>query len=211
MTLAGLLSYLLQAKGFAYHMIPFQSFGLMACILLLMNSKRLGAFSVSVGVAAAGVVGLSLSEGFPHNYTLNQVSRVTKDLGGVDSMMALTPHVFAGPPVAFELGIRWTSRYPANWLVPGALNRLAKTDCTADPALCDQLRAIAARNRSDNIEDMIANQPDLLVVDRESEYFDTPNFDWLAFMAEDPAWAAVFDKYQYAAKTKRYLYYLRKP
>ncbi len=35
MTLAGLLSYLLQAKGFAYHMIPFQSFGLMACILLV--------------------------------------------------------------------------------------------------------------------------------------------------------------------------------
>ena len=211
MTLAGLLSYLLQAKGFAYHMIPFQSFGLMACILLVMNSKRLGAFSVSVGMAAAGVVGLSLSEGFPHNYTLNQVSRVTKDLGGVDSMMALTPHVFAGPPVAFELGIRWTSRYPANWLVPGALNRLAKTDCTAEPALCDQLKAIVARNRSDNIEDMIANQPQLLVVDRESEYFDTPNFDWLAFMAEDPAWAGVFDDYAYVGKSKRYAYYLRSP
>lgn len=211
MTLAGLLSYLLQAKGFAYHMIPFQSFGLMACILLLMNSKRLGAFSVSVGVAAAGVVGLSLSEGFPHNYTLNQVSRVTRDLGGVDSMMALTPHVFAGPPVAFELGIKWTSRYPANWLVPGALNLLAKTDCTDDPALCDQFRAIAARNRSENIEDMIANPPDLLVVDRESEYFDTPNFDWLAFMAEDPAWAGVFDDYAYVGKSKRYAYYLRSP
>lgn len=211
MTLAGLLSYLLQAKGFAYHMIPFLSFGLMACFLMLMNSRRIGAFSVSVGVAAVGVIGLSLSEGFPHNYSLNQIAGVGKDLGGVQSLMVLTPHVFAGPPVAFEMGAKWTSRYPANWLVPGALNRLAKTDCTAEPALCDQLKAIAARNRSDNIADMIANQPELLVVDRESEYFDTPNFDWLAFMAEDPAWAAVIDDYSYVGKSKRYMYFHRKP
>ena len=64
--------------------------------------------------------------------------------------------------------------------------------------------AIAARNRSENIEDMIANPPDLLVVDRESEYFDTPNFDWLAFMAEDPAWAAVFDDYAYVGKSNEW-------
>lgn len=208
--LAGLLSYLTQAKGFGYHMIPFLSFGLMACFLILLNSKRMGAFAVSSGVAAAGVIGVTISLGFHTNPSADQIARVGKELGGFDSLMVLTPHVFAGPPTAFETGAEWISRYPASWLVPGALNRLAKTDCAAEPDLCARLRGIADRNRADNIADMIAHKPDLLVVDLDSDYFDTPRFDWLAFMAEDPAWAGVFDEFRYAAKSKRYLYYLRK-
>jgi putative flippase GtrA len=208
-SLAGLCSYLLQAKGFGYHMIPFLSFGLMACFLILLNSKRMGVFAVSSGVAAVGVIGVTVSMGFHHNLSADQIARVGKELGGFNSMMALTPHVYAGPPVAFETGTVWASRYPANWLVPGALNRLAKTDCSKEADLCASLAAIAAKNRSENIADMIAHKPDLLIVDRDSDYFDTPRFDWLAFMAEDPDWAGVIDDYQYAGQTKRYLYYLR--
>lgn len=207
--IAGLLSYLVQAKGFAYHMIPFLSFGLLACFLILIRLRKVTPFAVATALSAAGVTGLSISEGFPANFSADQINRVGQDLGGFDSLMVLTPHVYAGPPAAFASGADWVSRYPANWLVPGALNRLAKTDCQTKAALCARLQAIVDRNRSENIADMIAGKPDLLVVDLESEYFDTPRFDWLAFMAKDPAWAAVFAQYRYADKTKRYMYFQR--
>ena len=93
----------------------------------------------------------------------------------------------------------------------GALNRLAKTDCMQDPALCTRLKEIADRNRSDNIADIMAGEPELLVVDLNSNYFDKLNFDWLAFMAEDPAWAAIFDRYRYEGKTARYALFFRIP
>jgi putative flippase GtrA len=210
-SLAGLLSYLLQGKGFAYHMIPFQTFGLMACFMILLNLRRVGAFAVATGAAASGVIGLSISQGFHVNYSVDQVKILSTKLGGFDSVMALTPHVFAGPPVALETGADWASRYPANWLVPGALNRLAKTDCSAQAATCVKLEAIIDRNRSDNIADMIAHRPELLIVDLDSEYFDTPRFDWLAFMAEDPEWPRVFADYRYYGESIRYRYYIHSP
>ncbi|MDM7931860.1 hypothetical protein [Tabrizicola sp.] len=211
LSLAGLLTYVLQTKGFDYHMIPFLSFGLMGCFWILLNSKQLGPLAAAAAVAAAGVMGLSISQGFHRNYSVDQISRVGESLGGFKSLMVLTPHIFAGPPVALETGAKWISRYPANWLVPGALNRLARTDCTKEAATCATLRAIADRNRSENIADMIAFEPELLIIDRDSEYFDEPRFDWLGFMSEDPAWAGVFEDYQEFGSSKRYIYFLRNP
>jgi putative flippase GtrA len=208
-SLAGLVAFLLQNKGFGYHLIPFQTFGFMACFLILLNTRRISSFTVATIVAVVGLTGLATREGFHRNYSVDHVLRVSEKLGEFDSLISLTPHVFAGPPIAAETGAKWASRYPANWLVPGALNRLAKTDCTAEPDLCARLQAIVDKNRSENIEDMITHEPDLLIVDRDSDYFDTPRFDWLAFMAEDPAWAAVFAQYRYAGQSRRYQYYFR--
>ena len=44
-----------------------------------------------------------------------------------------------------------------------------------------------------------------------SGYFDTQPFDWLAFMAADPDWPAVFADYSLATSTNRFDYYRRTP
>jgi putative flippase GtrA len=209
--LAGLAVYVLQSKGFGYHLIPLIAFGLIACVLILLRARRPSPFVAASAVAVLGLVGLTTAQGFHHNYSVDQVVAHSETLGRFDSIIVLTPHVFAGPPVAAQTGSAWASRYPANWLVPGALNRLNRTDCAAEPALCDRLRAIAGRNRSDNIADMIAHRPDLLIVDLDSDYFDVERFDWLAFMAEDPAWAPVFAEYRQVAATARFLFFRRQP
>jgi putative flippase GtrA len=210
-TLAGLLIYLTQAKGFSYHLIPLTSFGLVACVLIMLHSRKIGTFAVGSAVTFAGLIGLSLSEGFHFNSSANQILRLAQERGDFDSVMVLTTGLSAGPPVAFETGAEWVSRYPTNWLVPGAINRLAKTDCLQDPALCARLQEIADRNRSDNIADIITGRPELLVVDLNSNYFDMPHFDWLAFMAEDPDWTAIFDQYRYEGQTERYVLFFRSP
>lgn len=208
--LAGFLCYALQAKGFRYHVIPFLSFGLMGCVMVLVQARAIGSLAVACAVAVFGVSAVTASEGFHRSYSVQQAKRVKQELADYDSVMALTTNLGAGPPVAFETGSRWASRYPTNWLIPGALNALAKTDCATEAELCAQFQGIVHRNRSDNIADMIAEEPDLLIVDRYSGYFDVGRFDWLNFMAEDPAWAPVFAEYRKIGESLRYDYYLRR-
>ncbi len=65
--------------------------------------------------------------------------------------------------------------------------------------------------RSARIDDLVERRPDLLIVDRNSGYFEQANFDWLAFMAEDPAWAAAFAPYRRIHETERLIFFLRDP
>jgi putative flippase GtrA len=208
---AGLLFYLAQMKGFNYHLVPFVSFGMVACLLILAKSQRISPFSVAAGVTAVGLMGVSISDGFPHNRAADQIVHISHAAGGIDSLMVLTTLLSAGPPAALEAEAEWISRYPTNWLVPGALNRLAKTDCATERDTCARLAAIAEQNRSDNIADMVAVMPDLLVVDHDPRYFEAPAFDWLGFMAKDPAWADIFDEYTLFATSERFDYYLHQP
>lgn len=203
---AGLLVYFAQGTGFSYHKLPFLAFTTVACCIALAEAEARRpdlafALLTVLAIAVAGV-----QKGFYRN---NAVAEITGVVGPVPSLIALSSHVYTGPPVAVALGADWASGYPANWLVPGAMNRLARTDCAGDAALCDRLTAIAAKNRSDVIQAIATRHPDLVIVDRSSGYFDAPEFDWLAFMAEDPAWAPVFAEYRQVAATGRFLLFRR--
>lgn len=206
---AGLATYVLQGTGFGYHLIPLKSFALVACVLILLRAGRQSTFAVATAVTALGLAGLSIKHGFPRYGAMAEVSSVADRLGDFDSMMTLGSSLFSGPPVALATEARWTSRYPANWLVPGAMRGLERTDCAVEAETCASLRAIAARNRSDNIADLRDRQPDLVIVERNSFYFPRAGFDWLAFMAEDPAWVTAFARYDQVAETRRFLFFKR--
>ena len=211
MALAGLGSYFLQGTGFEYHAIPFRSFALIACCLLVLRSPRSNSMLIAAGIGAAGLMVLNIERGFYRNSAAQEIARMAEDLGKVDSLMVLSPHVYTGPSAAIASGAAWVSRYPANWLVPGALNRLENTDCTSEPETCARLDAIATMNRTDNLADITATHPDLLVFDRRSGYFDKPGFSWEAFMAQDPAWSGVFDEYTEVGKSERFTFYQYTP
>ena len=211
LAVAGVAVYFLQGKGFSYHALPLVAFAAMACLLILLRRAAgrtvllLSAFTLAL-TAIDG-----LKQGFYTNYVIPATLRAVIGQGNIDGMTALSSHVYLGAPVAMALQTDWASHYPANWLVPGAINHLAQTDCTAKPATCERLRQIASRNRAANIADILRMKPDLLIVDRNSGYFDQPGFDWLAFMAEDPAWAPVFADYREIGRNGRVTYFLRSP
>ncbi|MBL9048801.1 MAG: hypothetical protein JNK19_01655 [Tabrizicola sp.] len=211
LSLSGLVSYFLQAAGFSYHKVPFFAFGMIACLLVLVQSKRHWASSLAAMVAAFTLVGAGLYQGFYKNAAIPEITETMAKFGPIDGVITLSSHVYNGPPVAIALKTHWASSYPANWLVPGAFNRLDHLDCAAERQLCEKLNGIAARNRSDTISDITKSRPDLIIVDRRSGYFDKPNFDWLGFMAADPGWARVFADYAHVATSNRYLYYKRQP
>jgi len=205
--LAGLGSYFMQGTGFSYHAIPFRAFALIACIFVILRTRRVDPAVIASVVAITGLLLLFVQRGFYHNAAARQIANVAEVVGDVHSLMVLTPHVYAGPPAAIASNAKWVSHYPSNWLVPGALNRIAKNDCEKQPNACAKLEAIAALNRSDNISDIARYHPDLLVIDRDSGYFSTPRFSWLTYMAQDPAWFGVFSQYQEIRQTDRFTYF----
>lgn len=100
----------------------------------------------------------------------------------LNGVIVLSTYVHAGPIVALNLNTDWVSRYPTNWTVPGAVNRLAKTDCKADPQKCVWLKEIIERNRLSNLNDIEAYKPELLIVDKQSGYFEKKGFSWYEFL-----------------------------
>jgi putative flippase GtrA len=209
--LAGLGSYFLQGTGFEYHAIPFRAFALVACCLLVLQNPGLNSVTIAAVIAALGLMAINVERGFYSNRPALEIAAMASEIGQVDSLMVLSSYVHAGPPAAIASGADWSSRYPTNWLVPGALNRLQETDCQSQRETCDRLSAIATKNRTDNLADIAASRPDLLVFDLRLGYFGGIAFSWAAFMAEDPAWPTVFGEYTEMGQSERFAYYARKP
>jgi putative flippase GtrA len=205
----GLATYLLQGTGFSYHKVPFIAFSAMAAGLVLLGGTRNPAPTVAAACVIASAAWVGLHKGFYRNNALTEIQAIVAKPDDVRSLMTLSSHVYTGPPIAMALGADWASTYPADWLVPGALNRLRRTDCTTEAETCTRLEAIAARNRAANMADLAQYQPDLLIVDRSSGNFDEEGFDWLAFMDGDPGWAPVFANYRPLVESDRFLYFLR--
>jgi hypothetical protein len=211
LALGGLGSYALQGTGFSYHKVPFIAFGMIFGCVILVGRYRLGAALFPVAIGLAGLAATGLQQGYYDNRIVPVVVEAIQGEPPVGSLITLTTNMYSGPAVAMALGADWASSYPSNWMVPGAVNRLARTDCAALAETCAQLSAIAARNRTANITDIARLKPDLIVVDLKAEHFDQPGFDWLNFMAADPAWSPVFAGYRQIAWTDRFLFFLRKP
>lgn len=208
-TLAALVCFVVQGTAFPYHLIPVSVFGMVLCLLILVRAKGFSPVIAAAAIAFVGLATLGIRQGYPKHPAVDELVSVSEDLGEFDSFISLSSSLFAGPPIAMATGAEWVSRYPANWLVPGAIEELGLTDCTADPARCATLHAIAARNRSHNIEDMVRTEPDLLIVELNSGFFPYPGFDWLAFMDEDPEWGGVFGQYREVAGTPRFRFFKR--
>ncbi|MFC3085986.1 GtrA family protein [Tabrizicola soli] len=205
----GLASYLLQGTGFSYHKVPFLAFSSIACCLILLRSRVATAQAVLSLVTVLAVWLGGVQKGFYRYPAVTEIVAAVEGLGPFDGVITLSSHVYTGPPVALALGTSWASGYSSQWLVPGAINRLETPECRVAPDHCEPLRRIAARNRSDILRDMKRNRPQLMIVDRSSGYFDRPGFDWLAFMAGNPAWPPILAEYRQVAATGRFLYFLR--
>ncbi|WBL33204.1 GtrA family protein [Sinirhodobacter sp. HNIBRBA609] len=211
MAFAGLEGYLLQGTGFAYHKIPLMAFSLMTCVSVIIASRSNRILIAGMSFVAMAQIGFLIERGFYHNYALDEVRLSSTPWTEVESLVSLTTHLEVGPGIAFEMETGWSSRYPVSWLVPGALNQLQARDCSVEIEQCERLAAIAAKNRTEIIEDMASGHPDLMIVDKRSGRFNRPSFDWLAFMAEDPAWEAIFATYRLAESGDRFDYYLYAP
>ncbi len=207
--LAGVGAYILQWNGFPYHTIPIAAFATMACAWVIARTPQVTPLVCAAAIGLAGTVLLGGMRGPYADPVPGQLASELDPAWAPDGVMVLSTEVTFGPPLAARLHARWTSRYPHSWLIPGALNGLARTDCNVHAETCQRLAALLDRSRGEYVEDIVRGKPDLLVVHKAGNFIDDPDFSWYEIMADAPGWEDAIADYRQVKSTPAFDIWLR--
>ncbi len=202
--LGGAASYYLQFTGFSYHSYPFYIFTLLFYAFILMTSKSRRALSY---FAFAGLLASLHFGPKPLRYDNLANTDLLQEMDTApkgSTVLILSTNVFAGFPIALNQEWVWASRFPTQWLLPGALANAAKLDCAVVPSKCQKNNAILDYARNANVEDINKYRPDFIIMDsrKNKSYINDDSFDYISFMSQDPAFAALWGNYKQTAETK---------
>ncbi len=206
---AGLIGFVVQSTGFNYQLVPFLIYALMAGAWWLATCRKPTLGHVLTSLAGVVLLFGLYDRGRYHSQITDEVFYRSQEFGAIESMMTGSVLLDPGAPVALRLGIDWASRYPANWLYPGAVEKLGRTDCSKEPDLCATLQAIIHRNRSDNVDDIINQQPDLIVSARSVPVQMSEPSGWITVLQGDPRFEEAMANYTLVKTTDWFEYYLR--
>jgi len=186
-------AYLLQAKGWPYHLFPATGYGL----LLLFGDVLPHAWAGRQGrppLIAVTMAALILAmHSLWMMVTWIDWSPLTRAIvaTGIDqpTVLNIAASHDVGHPSTRDAGGRWVGTFSCRWLTVMAYN--ARPDGGAD----DQaLAAWIAHDRAVLRRDIAERRPDVILVDRRD------NFDWLAWAREDPDTARLLDGYRPAGR-----------
>lgn len=198
------IAYLVQAKGWSYHLIPVFTFLWMAAAasaVLLFSTRpsevpqarrRLVAATAVVsllGLAASPAIHGSARSPFADNLT-----PIVQRIAPTGSLYAFTSHVWVSFPLVAKTGLDWASRFPAQWLLPGIINGLQAADAS-DSDIRQRLKTVERFTIDAVIGDLTANRPDIVLVDLDNPYFDGPPFDYIGYFERDPRFRELWRGY----------------
>ena len=207
--IGGVISYIAQAKGFLYHLVPLFSFVFLAgfWIALSVQAQWSARLLSAVSTSIAGLIVINFQ--FYGNVVKDDVVEVARDLKVTGPLLTASTGLDAGPAVALELGLDWASSYPAQWVYPGALEMRQRTDCSAQSELCDRIDRLLERNRQRMMDDLHAYEPELIAMSRVKLPQQTSFTSWVAFMQSHPEFERFMDEYELVRLTEIHSFYLR--
>ncbi len=216
------LAYLVQMKGWDYHLYPASTCLTLGFIAIFLNGLlslgtgpstradgRAGPVLVFASLIAAflPVAGDSLRGGYRNGFMEVMTPHVERHAAG-GSIAILTTNVWPGFPMVNYAGVGWSSRFPTLWPLPGALRKQAD----AEAGERERLMEIERYTRDAVVADFTRQPPDLVIVDNREEksYFGDLPFDYLAYFTEDPRFAAIWAGYEWVADEGDYRLYRRR-
>ena len=208
------IAYLVQFKGWNYHVIPASFFLLMAGVWIAYGSKTLLQQNMLLRILAVISVLFSLGQQLMQG---PYPSRTTQDFGkfvkgpGVP-VLVLSSNVWVSFPFVNDVEARWTSRFPAQWLLPGAVSLLAKTDCAQKQDLCASYRLVLHKARTAMVEDLVRHRPEVVFIDdrEQKSHFGKTKFDYLAFLNEDEEFPKIWRQFDQVGQVGAYQVWARK-
>jgi hypothetical protein len=204
-----LLVFFVQKKGFAYHLVPFDTVSMVAAltagfgILSRFRAGIVGAAVMSGGLSAVMALATwsaAAQRVAPADVAAHPMLRaiVASDRGGGISFLSTshTPAIHA--TVLF--GTQWGLRSAALWALPAIEIKLSEAGISLrdlKPAVAnDQLVADAIWYRHSIVADLIHYRPDIVVVLRSDRSPDaTPDLHILDFLSGDPAFSQVWRQF----------------
>ncbi|MXO86982.1 hypothetical protein GRI38_13190 [Altererythrobacter aurantiacus] len=208
-----LLSYLLQFKGWDYHILPASAFILLCCASAVKDlGKQFGRITLFaiISLCLVTTLGRQLQRGAYQSATTEVfASYVTQENTPI---LVLSTNVWAAFPFVNEVNGVWTSRYPAQWLVPGAVTRLASEECHLETPTCTKTREVLDFARDTMVADFLRNQPELVFVDERSRksYFGNVAFAYIPFLKSDAAFLSAWRCYEKVGDVRSYSVWRRR-
>jgi hypothetical protein len=191
------IAYLLQAKGWHYHLIPVSGLVLLAIIpdavraLVDNPSWRTRGGAAIAGVLALWAAVTVVREGY---YFTPARAATEAALAGVpagQSVMIMSAYGSAPWPMVAEQRLLWPSRYFSLWMLPSIT-------AAGNDARGAALARLAVRVRADTTHDLLCNPPERLLLDNATSQGWRPGFDYLAFFSADADFRALMTHYRRA-------------
>ncbi|WP_026781883.1 hypothetical protein [Pleomorphomonas koreensis] len=187
-------AYLLQAKGWPYHLFPATSYGFLILAWTVLPNLRKPASRRSPLIAAAMVAVVAASHSQWMTVTWLDWSPLTRAIvaTGIDrpKVLNIASSHEVGHPSVRDAGGQWVGTLSCRWITVNAL--ISVYLHPDDPAMRARSEAWQARDRDYLFEDIQRAKPDLILVER------LDLLDWMDWARKMPALAAALDDYEVA-------------
>ena len=210
------LAYVIQRKGWSYHFNPFAAILVLCSFWIFFTEWRARAKQKFAMIFSAWIIIVALIktviDGTYSNYMVESFDSPLPSNMPVERFLVLSSNIWPAYPLANELSARHTSPYPALWPVPGAVRKLAATDCHQNADMCLRLSAILDEVRRHVVESFLAGTPQLVIVDSRPQkgYFADQPFDFIDFLSQDPRFRTAWQDYKKDDNIRFYETWVRK-
>ncbi|TCP42368.1 hypothetical protein [Rhodovulum marinum] len=208
---AAIAVYLIQSKGWSYHLIPANVFAVMAVTWTAMTLSQARKHWWP-GVVAAAFVMVVLAPELRHGPYKSPFAEAVEPFfacaPGERSFQIFSSTVSTGFPLANYAKATPANRAPTLWLFPGASYRLSLAEDPAEKAI---YLAILQDARARVLKDFFRVVPQVVIVDEspQKKYFNGVPFDYLAFFSEDKRFSKAWRDYSLAGHVGTFAVYSR--
>lgn len=213
-------AYLGQMRGFSYHVVPVLALVFIALLPLaadgpLVGDRRLPHPTQRL-VSFLGIVVITtliFSSGrYPSTKGSPLYELIQREAAG-GTIAALGWNPSLGFPLVIEAGVRWGSRFPTIWPVPGAWHRLHGSGPRPSHEEERELNEIMDWTRRAVAEDLQKFRPDLVLIGErlQKSQFYPIEFDWLTWAQKDSMFMKVWPAYTLIERLDFQAVYAREP
>ena len=188
-------AYLMQMKGWDYHLYPTTAMlTMLAGVLLTAPSAVSRSVRTMVFAVTAALVGKAALLSDNHRALVDQLLPFVRE-HAPHSIYLFSVDVFPGFPMAVDADVRWASRFPSLWLMPGIDQRRRAASPDSD---VDFLVEIERFTTEAVIADLSQYRPEIVFVDTRPwrPWQAATVFDFIAHFSADPRFAALWARYE---------------
>lgn len=195
-----LLSYLAQLKGWNYQIVPLSMFIFLLALWTVYRARNDLKTKVLIPALALSAIyfswGTQISWGPYRSMTTVPFGQFVDE--PKTPVLVLSSNLAVSFPFANEVDATWSSRYPAQWLIPGAVIKLSETDCREQPEQCARYQAILADTRRDIVSDFSKYRPRIVIIDTRAKksYFGGMQFEYLPFLQRSSGFTEMWKDFE---------------
>jgi hypothetical protein len=211
-SLGGIISYLMQSKGWIYQLMPFKTLAVIYLTWLFLglyadrNQKWIAA-AVAILPIYLFIVP-ALLQGPYKNPIAKELAQYFTCPAGQRTYQVFASNVYPSFPLGNYANAIPSNRAPALWLFPGVIHQLTQPIKKQQREYLSQILDAA---RTKVIADFTRTKPQLLIVDTHPEkaYFKGTKFDYINFMLKDDRFKSAWPDYVLAGEVGGFQIYRR--